>query len=77
MTSMHGPKAAKPEALKMIKEAVKTYGNLKYLKKAPMVREKQIQKCAQTKVTDDTQTQIHVESESKFEVEECFNAVIM
>ena len=76
MTSMHGPKSAKPEALKMIKEAAKTYGNLKYLKKAPLVREKQIRKCAQTTVTD-TQTQIHVESESKFEMRECFNAVIM
>ena len=60
----------------MIKEAAKTYGNLKYLKKAPMVREKQIQKRVQTTVTE-TQTQIHVKSESKFEVEECFNAVIM
>ena len=76
MISMDGSKSGKPEALKMIIEAAKAQGNLKHFKKAPMIRKKETQKCAQTTVTD-TQTQIHVESESKVEMEECLNAVII
>ena len=58
---------------KIIKQAAKAYGEEIY-KKAPMAWEKQA--CPQTMVTG-TETQIYVKSESQFETEERFGAIII